>query len=228
MEPGAAPSEPLQRFRSLVEGDPAAVALDQASLALAEVLTGGVDVDATMRRLDELAVGVTDFGQLTERVFTVEGFRGACPPTPDPSLSFLDRVIERRTGLPILMGIVLIEVGRRAGLAVEPVNLPLHFIVADGARPDVYLDPCTGTAMSPEQVKVFLAHWSSGRVAWSDRHLRAVPARHVVIRTLTNLQSVYQTRRDPLRLALVAAMRASIPELAQEQASAVRLGAVFN
>ncbi len=82
--------------------------------------------------------------------------------------------------------------------------------------------------MDAAGVEAFLTHWSSGRMPWADRHLRVVPNRHVVIRMLTNLQTVYQGRRDPLRLALVGAMRAAIPELAQEQPTAVRLGAVFN
>lgn len=222
------PSEPLQRFRSVVAGDPAAVRLDLATLALTEVLSGAVDAPAALGRLDSMATGVDDFAGLCQRVFDTEGFRGACPPTAEPALSFLDRVLERRRGLPILMGVVLIEVGRRAGVPVLAINLPLHFVVADGRAEGVFVDPCTGRAMSPDEVRVFLDQWSGGRVAWSDRHLRAVPARHVVIRILTNLQSVYQRRRDPVRLALVAAMRASIPELAQEQPLAVRLGAVFN
>jgi regulator of sirC expression with transglutaminase-like and TPR domain len=55
-----------------------------------------------------------------------------------------------------------------------------------------------------------------------------VPNRHIIIRMLTNLQASYQRRGDRVRLALVARMRASIPELAQEEAAAARLGAVFN
>jgi hypothetical protein len=45
---------------------------------------------------------------------------------------------------------------------------------------------------------------------------------------LANLFASYRRRRDPVRLALVARMRASIPELAAEAAAAARLGAVFN
>jgi len=228
MEPGADPFGPLDRFRGVVAGPPDDVALDVASLAMTAVLAGPVDEAAALVQLDELSRGVTNVDELLARLYGVHGFSGACPPVADPALSFLDRVLVTRTGLPILLGVVLMEVGRRAGLDVRPVNLPLHFMVADAARPGTFVDPCTGTVMDAAGVEAFLATWSSGRVPWSDRHLRVVPNRHVVIRMLTNLQSVYQGRRDPLRLALVGAMRAAIPELAQEQPAAVRLGAVFN
>ena len=197
-------------------------------MAMTAVLTGPFDEAAASQQLDVLAAGVTDVDDLLARLYGTHGFSGACPPVADPALSFLDRVLTTRTGLPILLGVVVMEVGRRAGLDIRPVNLPLHFMVADGARPGVFIDPCSGAVMDAGGVEAFLTDWSSGRMPWSDRHLRVVPNRHVVIRMLTNLQTVYQSRHDPLRLALVGAMRAAIPELAQEQPAAVRLGAVFN
>lgn len=228
MEPGADPFGPLEDFRTVVAGEPDTVALDRAALALANVLAGPIDEPAVLARLDQLADGVSDFTTLCEALFRQHGFRGACPPIPEPALSFLDQVLAERTGLPILMGVVMIEVGRRAGVDVRPVNLPLHFVVADGARPGVFADPCTGTVMDAAEVEAFLAEWSGHRLPWANRHLRTVPTRHVVIRMLTNLQTVYQVRQDRLRLALVGAMRAAIPELAQERPAAVRLGAVLN
>lgn len=228
MEPGADPFGPLERFRASVLGPPQDVVLEEAALAMTGALRGEVDIDGTRRRLDELAADVTDFDGLTRAIYDTAGLHGACPPSPDPSLSFLDQVLTRGTGLPILMGVVLVEVGRRAGVAVGPVNLPLHFMVADLARPGVFADPCSGATMDADEVERFLAGWSGGRMPWADRHLRVVPNRHVVIRMLTNLQSVYQTRRDPLRLALVGAMRAAVPELAQERPAAARLGAIWN
>jgi regulator of sirC expression with transglutaminase-like and TPR domain len=228
MEPGADPFGPLDRFRDVVSGGPDEVSLDVASIAMAAVLTGPFDETAAYHQLDSLAVGITDVAGLLSRLYETHGFSGTCPPVADPALSFLNRVLEVRTGLPILMGVLLIEVGRRARLDIRPVNLPLHFVVADGSRPGAFIDPCSGTVMNAGEVEAFLARWSSGRMPWADRHLRVVPHRHVVIRMLTNLQTVYQGRRDPLRLALVGAMRAAIPELAQERPTAVRLGAVFN
>ena len=58
---------------------------------------------------------------------------------------------------------------------------------------------------------------------------RPTPARLIVLRMLTNLQASYERRGDRVGLALVARMRAAIPELgAAAEAEAVRAGGVFN
>ena len=45
---------------------------------------------------------------------------------------------------------------------------------------------------------------------------------------LNNLRGSYERRQDPLRLALVALMRAAIPELGEEAGPVARLCAMFN
>ena len=57
---------------------------------------------------------------------------------------------------------------------------------------------------------------------------QSVVARAIVTRMLANLYASYRRRRDPVRLALVAQMRTSIPELHTERRAAARLGAIFN
>src|SRR5262245_47396466 len=52
----------------------------------------------------------------------------------DPRNSFLNEVIDRRTGIPITLALVYIEVARRAGVQVEGVNFPGHFLVRCPAR----------------------------------------------------------------------------------------------
>lgn len=47
----------------------------------------------------------------------------------DPRNSFLNEVIDRRTGIPITLALVYIEVARRAGVHVEGINFPGHFLV---------------------------------------------------------------------------------------------------
>ena len=61
------------------------------------------------------------FGQL--------GFAGNHEHYDDPRNSFLNDVIARRTGIPITLAVVFIDVARRAGLAVEGVNFPGHFLM---------------------------------------------------------------------------------------------------
>jgi regulator of sirC expression with transglutaminase-like and TPR domain len=52
----------------------------------------------------------------------------------DPRNSFLNEVLERRTGIPISLALVYMEIARRAGLGVEGVNAPRHFLLRCRAR----------------------------------------------------------------------------------------------
>ncbi|MCU1381781.1 MAG: hypothetical protein JWL71_478, partial [Acidobacteria bacterium] len=66
---------------------------------------------------------------LNEFLFDDMGFAGNETDYEDPRNSFLNEVLDRRTGIPITLSLVYMEVARRAGLAVEGVNFPGHFLL---------------------------------------------------------------------------------------------------
>jgi regulator of sirC expression with transglutaminase-like and TPR domain len=109
------------------------------------------------------------------------------------------------------------------------VGMPMHFLVRAADDEDAFVDPFSGEALDRLGARRRFEVLSAGRLAWDDRHLQPTPARLVVLRMLTNLRASYERRRDRVGLALVARMRAAIPELGEGAAAeAVRLGAVFN
>ena len=57
------------------------------------------------------------------------GFSGNREHYDDPRNSFLNEVLDRRTGIPISLAVIYLEVARRAGLRIEGVNFPGHFLV---------------------------------------------------------------------------------------------------
>jgi regulator of sirC expression with transglutaminase-like and TPR domain len=229
VDPGNEVSARLGRFAELVEGDARLVGLDQAALAMATVLRPRTDLAGALTELDQLAAGCTDptFDGLRRYLFDQVGFRGDRHHYDDPPNSFLDLVLARRTGLPILLATVVIEVGRRAGVPVVGIGMPMHFLVrADDA--DCFADPFTGDALDPTGVRRMFEVMADGRMRWDERYLAPVTTRAIVSRMLANLHASYRRRGDPVRLALVAKMRASIPELRAEAPAAARLGAIFN
>ena len=66
---------------------------------------------------------------LNELLFDEIGFTGNETDYEDPRNSFLNEVLDRRTGIPITLSLVYMEVARRAGLTIEGVNYPGHFLV---------------------------------------------------------------------------------------------------
>ena len=84
-----------------------------------------IEVNARSRTPDAQYIAVT----LNRYLFDEIGLRGNKAEMGDPRNSFLNDVLERRTGLPITLSLVYMEVARRIGFATEGVGLPGHFIV---------------------------------------------------------------------------------------------------
>ena len=230
MDPGAAQFARLEHFEQVVSGDPGAVRLDEAALAMAAVLRAR-STAAAADVLDELAAGCTDrtLDGLRHHLYDELGFAGDAAQYDEPRNSFLDVVLARRRGLPILLATVVIEVGRRSGVPCVGVGMPMHFLVRAADDEHAFVDPFSGEALDRLGARRRFEVLSGGRLPWDDRHLEPTPARLIVLRMLTNLRASYERRADRVGLALVARMRAAIPELgAGASAEAVRLGAVFN
>lgn len=111
-----------------------------------------------------------------------------------PENSFLPRVLARRRGLPILLSLVWIEVGRRVGLTLFGVGLPGHFIVGHSPRAGdlVLFDAFDGGArLGPSQLVALVAR--AGEVFHMGLLVPATP-RAIAVRMLRNLASAYGRR----------------------------------
>src|SRR5688572_29509537 len=62
-------------------------------------------------------------------LFEDQGFVGNRDRYEDPRNSCINEVLDRRTGIPITLSLIYMEVGRRAGLHIDGVNFPGHFLV---------------------------------------------------------------------------------------------------
>lgn len=123
----------------------------------------------------------------------------------DPRSSLLPSVIELRRGTPTALAVVLIALGRRAGVRLEPIAFPGHFLVRS-AQPsgDVFIDPSDGGHPIPRAALIQLAQTDAGDdAAQAERRLEPVGARATAVRLLVNLQRAHQRRGDHARALLV-------------------------
>jgi regulator of sirC expression with transglutaminase-like and TPR domain len=138
----------------------------------------------------------------------------------DPRNSFLNHVIDRRTGIPITLSILYMEVGCRANLRVEGVGLPSHFIVrafADDSAEGTLVDPFHGTTLSLQDCQDRLDTIYDGQVRLTEEHLRAATKRKILARMLTNLKLIYvQAKMYRQALAAVDRIRLVTPEAVSE------------
>jgi regulator of sirC expression with transglutaminase-like and TPR domain len=221
----------LDRFAELLTRDQFNLA--EACLMLAE--DEYPDVDAA-RCLDQLeAMAATVRGRLAGDAFPEQRvavlnhylfeelqFSGNVDAYYDPRNSYLNEVLERRTGIPITLSIVYLEVGRRVGLRLQGVSFPGHFLVKLRlARGQLVLDPFRGgTPQSLEDLRGRLAQlMPETRTAGIDvsELLETATPRQIVARVLRNLKSIYlQAERYPQALAVMNRMLLVVPESAEE------------
>ncbi|PYM69607.1 MAG: hypothetical protein DME10_23185 [Candidatus Rokuibacteriota bacterium] len=202
---GADPS--LRELATLVSRPDGRLDLARAALTIARWEYPALEVDAYLERLDGLARGVdgsrrsTDplgrLHRLREYLFVEQGFAGNREDYYDPRNSFLNDVLDRRQGIPITLSLVLIEVGKRLGLAVEGIGLPGHFIA--GARLDdsqIFLDPFNGGALlTPESCEKLVGRVLGRKVTLTDEHYAPVSGRQLLGRMLAKLKAIYWQRQ---------------------------------
>jgi regulator of sirC expression with transglutaminase-like and TPR domain len=116
----------------------------------------------------------------------------------DPRNSFLNEVLERRTGIPITLALIYLEVARRADVHVEGVNFPGHFLVRCPARrgepyaEDLIIDAHHGGALLSEDVCRSMFRKYAGPEALYDAKLFAHATKpQILARMLLNLKRVY-------------------------------------
>jgi regulator of sirC expression with transglutaminase-like and TPR domain len=203
--------EPTSRFAALLAGPADVLPLDEAILLVA-AHDHEVDVDAERATLDELASGCAapTVDAVVSLLFDELGFAGDADDYHHPDNSFLDRVVARRRGLPILLSVLTAEVGARAGVCLAPVGMPGHFLVRDCGDPDVFVDPFhRGRRLDRSGCAEIFGSLHPG-VPFDERYLDPVDARSVLLRVLTNLVRTYTTRGPVQSLEWTLHLRAIV------------------
>lgn len=184
----------VARFAELVRRPPDEVDLADAALAIAAGADPQVQPGRWKEELDRLAAGVTDRDGLVRRLFTQRGFTGDAADYYNPDNSLLHRVLARRLGIPITLSVVMLEVGRRAGVDLEGVGMPGHFLVRDPAD-GALLDPFHGGQLldrSAVEGRFRAATGAGPAVPFGPHLLRAVTAHEVLDRMLANIAGIYR------------------------------------
>ena len=203
-------SKARTRFSAVLQRDP--VPLDEAALAIAEEEYPRLDVEEYLVRLDRLGERVrrqapepvraaSTLNALRRVLHEEEGLRGNELEYYDPRNSFLNEVLDRKLGIPISLAVVWIEVARRAGLELQGVGFPGHFLAkyASPAGPEVFVDAFNGGEMLSAEECVARYRARSGGRDLDRRYLAAVTPRQILARMLQNLKRIYVERRDDVR-----------------------------
>ena len=197
-----------------------AIPLDEGALVIAAHAAAGsgvedFDVAAELSRLDDLASSVVEPSAdgVCRLLFSGLGLRGNIADYDDPRNSFLDHVLDRRLGIPISLSVVLIEVGRRCGVAFDGIGMPGHFLVRDRERPDVLIDAFgAGRRLDRAGCRALLERVTGSPVAIEPLTAPSSPPAGILARMLANLDRCYRGRADAPSLLWISRLRAALPD----------------
>ena len=139
---------------------------------------------------------------LNAYLFEHEGFVGNRENYEDPRNSCLNEVLDRRTGIPITLSLVYMEIAKRAGLHVDGVNFPGHFLVKcpegePGAPGGIIIDPFHGGAvLSEHDCRQMLEKHVGSEVAFDRGLLAPATCSQIAVRMLLNLKRIYVHMRS--------------------------------
>lgn len=138
---------------------------------------------------------------LNHYLFEDLGFRGNRQNYYDPDNSFLNQVLDRRTGIPITLSLVYLEVAKRLDFAMEGVGMPGHFLIRPKVNEmEICVDPFhQGEVLFPEDCRVRLEQVFGQPVEWRSQFLNPVSDRQFLSRLLTNLKMIYLQQQQFLK-----------------------------
>jgi regulator of sirC expression with transglutaminase-like and TPR domain len=183
--------------------------LDLADLALrlARDEYPGLDVEAYLAEIDGMAHEARRYlrGDLAARVtglcrylFHDMGFRGNKGAYYDPRNSYLNEVLDRRTGIPISLSAVAMAVGTRAGLEVQGVGLPGHFIAKAvlGGQEELFDPFHGGRRLTPGDCETLVLQVTGQPFEATAEGVSGLPLGLIVTRMLNNLKGIYLREGD--------------------------------
>jgi regulator of sirC expression with transglutaminase-like and TPR domain len=196
-------------FKALASIPEDEVDLEKGAFLIARYAYPNLDVATYRRQLDEMAAEMRDrigwrvsgeetVKALSRFLFTEQGFRGNSRNYYEADNSYLNRVLDRRTGIPISLSVVYLLVGQRLSLPVFGIGMPGHFLVKfESDRYKIFVDCFNGGALlSEKDCARFLRQAGYG---FEERFLQKSSPRAVLTRTLKNLVAIYHKLDDRVK-----------------------------
>jgi regulator of sirC expression with transglutaminase-like and TPR domain len=228
------PSPGLSRFAEVVARDD--FTLDHAALLIGAWEYPQRDLEAYRDMLDGIAKrctpdvaratsGIGRARAISDHLFDRLGFCGNEDDYYDPRNTFLSDVIDRRTGIPISLSVVYLEVARRVGVIAQGVNFPGHFIVRVAIEDAwLFLDPFSrGKSLSPVDLETLLRKTTTPTAVLEPSVIAAASKRQIVARMLVNLAGIYGRNGDLPRsldvLERLAVLEPQNPRIARDLAN---------
>lgn len=200
-------TEIAQRLQLLMQQPEEKISLAEAALLIAASEYPALESSSYIRRLDAMAAVIsTRVSSLTDpyqtitainrHLFQEEGFTGNSDDYSDPRNSFLNEVLDRKTGIPIMLSTVYLEVAGRLKFPLVGVGMPGHFLVKHPYF-EILIDPFSqGNILTEADCERRMRQVLGDSVPFHPSYLEGVSKLHTVTRMLNNLRNVYVELRQ--------------------------------
>lgn len=206
----------LSPLEALLAQEDLTVALDLAALDIARIESPKLDPRPSFELLDsyanELATLTKSCASGEERVrlangylFEQLGFHGNETDYYSPNNSCLNEVLLNRTGIPISLAIVYLEIARRLQWPLAGISLPGHFILQyDDGDFDCYIDAyASGRILDLDDCRNLAFQIARVDIAQRPEVMEPATNWQIALRMLHNLRGIYARRKEYEKLAKV-------------------------
>ncbi|MBX3013372.1 MAG: transglutaminase family protein [Caldilineaceae bacterium] len=196
----------LERFRHELinqEARPEILALAIAGMAYPEL-----DIEEQVEKIDQLAavvdralygipLGYERAARFIDVLHYDLGFTGNREQYYEPDNSYLNVVLRRRMGLPIMLSLLCMAIGRRLALDISGLGFPGHFMVRYQDPAGAWLlDPFHSQVMALDAANHYLSNLFERPVTLSSEMFEPISAVLLTQRILNNLRNAYLGRKD--------------------------------
>lgn len=196
-------AELRQKFESIAGLQDSDINLDEAALVIAAETQPEFDIPEFIGHLDDIAhrfenvydkntaMGIS-IESLIKFIHSEEGFGGNVKDFYDLDNSYLNRVLETRTGIPITLALVHIALGSRLNIPVKGINFPGHFLIKYGSEPNqLIVDPFSGRILSEPDCGTLLKQIAGPKAVLQPSYLEIAENKDILIRVLDNLKKIF-------------------------------------
>jgi regulator of sirC expression with transglutaminase-like and TPR domain len=182
--------------------------LERVALYIAMEEYPDLDVEVYIHALDSIALEIKKrlpkefyplkiLKTIQQYLYEELGYSGNRTDYYDPRNSFLNQVIDRRTGIPITLALIYLAIARRIDFPMVGINMPGHFIIRPIAENlEIFVDPFhSGEILFSQDCEELLMKVFDRRVELQPEYLAPVSNRQLLGRLLTNLKVIYVNQR---------------------------------
>jgi regulator of sirC expression with transglutaminase-like and TPR domain len=178
--------------------------LGKAALSYAKVEYPDLDIDKYLNILDEISVAVQNklpselyplkiIQSINQYLFTELQFQGNTRNYYNPDNSFLNKVIDRQTGIPITLAVIYLEIAKRIGFPMVGIGMPGHFLIRpDFEDAEIFIDAFNqGEILFKQDCQEILDRVYQQRIPLEAKFFDPIDNRQILARMLTNLKYIY-------------------------------------